>query len=316
MTTVPTTGDRMPIPLDGESLTFEQLRQIAGDRAAGSHASLELSDRGRERVAAARATVEKLLQGTETAYGINTGFGRFCRVRITPDEVRELQVNLIRSHGTGVGEPLEACSVRLAMAFRANTLARGNSGVREQTLQLLLDAFNHDIIPWIPRKGSVGACGDLAPLAHLAQVLIGEGRARRVDESEWRSGGEVLESCGLKPVELEAKEGLALINGVQISAAMLAEAVIAADRLVYAADVAGALSLEASLGSARPFDPRIHQVRPHPGQGAVAERFRELLAGSKVLDSHVGCGKVQDAYSFRCIPQVHGAVRGHVGVSA
>ena len=298
--------ERPVLRLTGSDIRFEDLRPIASGEVR-----LELADEARERVAAARSVVDALLAGDDVAYGVNTGFGRFCRIRISPEQVRELQVNLVRSHAAGVGEPLSDPVVRLALALRANTLARGNSGIRPETLELLMSLYNAEVIPWIPCQGSVGASGDLAPLAHLAQVLIGEGKAR-VDE-EWVPGKRALESAGLAPVQLEAKEGLALINGVQISCALLSSALLVAARVLEAADLAGAMSLEASLGSLAPFDARIHDVRPHPGQAQVAARFRDIIEGSEILASHKDCGRVQDAYSLRCIPQVHGAVKDAMG---
>ncbi len=228
-------------------------------------------------------------------------------MRIEPADVRKLQVNLVRSHAAGVGAELPAEVVRLAVAFRANALARGNSGVRVETIELLLALYNEDIVPWIPCQGSVGASGDLAPLAHLAQVLIGEGRA--TVDGVLLDGGAALARRGLAPRAREAKEGLSLINGVQPSCAVLADALLRAERALDAADVAAAAALEALLGSFAPFDPRIHEVRPHAGQREVAARFVRLVEGSAINESHRDCGRVQDAYSLRCIPQVHGAVR-------
>jgi len=295
---------RRRLRLDGASLGAADFEPIARGEVR-----LELAREARAEVERSRAVVDAALAGEESAYGVNTGFGRFARVRISPDQVRELQANLVRSHGAGVGAPLPDEVVRLTLAFRANALACGRSGIRASTIERLLELYNRDLLPWIPGQGSVGASGDLAPLAHLAQVLIGEGRARGAGEREWRAGGEALRAAGLEPIVLEAKEGLSLINGVQASSALLADAFSRARRLFAAADIIAAMTLEALLGSLVPFDPRIHAARPHPGQAVVAERFRALLDGSAILDSHRDCGRVQDAYSLRCIPQVHGAGR-------
>ena len=293
---------RKRLRIDGESLRVEDLSPIARGEVR-----LELTGEARKSVVQAQKMVERLLAGEETAYGINTGFGRFCNVRISPRQVRRLQANLVRSHGAGVGPCLSDEQVRLTLAFRANALASGNSGVRPATLDLLLQMYNSDVLPLIPSQGSVGASGDLAPLAHLAQVLIGEGRAR-VEGKELK-GRAALRKVGLEPIRLEAKEGLSLINGVQASSAFLAEALVRARHLFDTADVLGAITLEGLLCSATPFDARIQSVRPHPGQAIVAARMRELLEGSEILDSHIDCDRVQDAYSLRCIPQVHGAGR-------
>ncbi|MGE3163499.1 MAG: histidine ammonia-lyase [Planctomycetota bacterium] len=287
--------------MDGGRLTLADLAAIA-DREV----NLALTADARKAVRRARKVVDGFIDRDEVAYGITTGFGRFCRVRISPDQARELQRNLLRSHGAGVGEPFAPEVARLCVALRANTLAQGHSGIGLPTLELLLAIYNEDIVPWIPSQGSVGACGDLAPLAHLAQVLIGEGRA--FVDGAWISGGEALERRGLRPVELQAKEGLSLINGVQASAALLAVALIRARRLLAAANFAAAMSLDALLGSLMAFDARVQRVRPHAGQEVVAQRVRSLLAGSAIHRSHRDCGKVQDAYSLRCVPQVHGAV--------
>lgn len=295
-------GPRRRLRLDGRSWTADSVEAIArGD------VTLQLTADARRGVRRARKMIETALATDEISYGVNTGFGRFCNIRISPRQVRRLQSNLVRSHGAGVGDPLPDEIVRLTLVFRANALARGNSGIRPETLDLLLSIYNHDVLPRIPSQGSVGASGDLAPLAHLAQVLIGEGTAR-VGGKELR-GRAALRKVGLEPVRLEAKEGLSLINGVQVSSAWLADALARSRRLSAAADIVGAITLEALLGSLAPFDARIHEVRPHLGQATVAERYRALLAGSAILDSHRDCGRVQDAYSLRCIPQVHGAVR-------
>ena len=300
---VQTVGERKgKIRLDGHSLTLEDLRKIA----RGS-VTLTIASSAAREVRHSAKLVDRAAHGEDPRYGINTGFGRFCNIRISEKELRELQVNLIRSHAAGVGDPCAPEEVRLAIALRANALVSGNSGIRIEVIQLLLDLYNHDVLPRIPRQGSVGACGDLAPLSHLALVLIGEGEA--LVSGKWISGKRALASAGLKPVRLEAKEGLSLINGVQVSVAMLARACHLAEFLVDAADLTLSMSLEGFLGSLQPFDARIHEVRPHPGQATVAENVRRLLRGSKILKSHENCDRVQDPYSFRCAPQVHGSVR-------
>jgi histidine ammonia-lyase len=282
------------ILLDGSSLTIAELMAIAYDGA-----TVGLAQAARERVRAARALVDTRATSEEPAYGINTGFGSLSDVRIPRDQLGALQLNLIRSHAAGVGEPLSVAAVRATMALRANVLAKGFSGVREATLEALIAALNARVHPRIPSRGSVGASGDLAPLAHLALVLVGEGDV--LDRT--------LADAGLTPVVLEAKEGLALINGTQPSAAVLALAWHDAMRLADAADVAAAMSLDALRGSARPFDPRIHDARPYDGQRLVARRIAALLVDSAINASHADCGRVQDAYSLRCAAQVHGAAR-------
>lgn len=290
------------VKIDGLSLTLDDLAAIAR-----AQASYRFPAQARSRVVASAKLVAAAAKGDEPCYGINTGFGRFCNVRIAPSEVRRLQLNLIRSHAAGVGEPLGVEEVRLAIALRANALARGNSGVRPQVIELLISMLENDVLPRIPCLGSVGASGDLAPLAHLAQVLIGEGQA--LVDGKWVSGKTALKKKGLAPIRLETKEGLALINGVQISLAMLTRALLLSRRVVAAADVTAAVSVEGLLGSVQPFDARIHDVRPHPGQSVVAGHLRSLLSGSKIVASHADCDRVQDPYSLRCTPQVHGAVR-------
>ena len=296
-------GDtRKKLKLDGRSLSVDDLAAISRGEV-----SLSLAPGARKRVLASRRVVDEVLDSDRVSYGINTGFGRFCNVQIDKDKTRKLQLNLIRSHGAGVGDPLPPEVVRLALAFRANALAHGYSGVRPEVIDLLIDLYNQDVLPWIPSEGSVGASGDLAPLAHLAQVLIGEGRA--LVSGKWISASRALGKCSLEPLQLQAKEGLALINGVQISSALLARALIDARSLTAAADVIAALSIESLLGSLTPFDGRIHEVRNHRGQGEVARNIRKLMRGSKIVASHADCGRVQDPYSLRCVPQVHGAVR-------
>ncbi|MCA9322241.1 MAG: histidine ammonia-lyase, partial [Planctomycetes bacterium] len=267
-----------------------------------------------ERVARARSFVEDIVNRGQVVYGINTGFGKLANTKIDPDRLQELQRNLILSHASGVGDPLPPDVVRLALLLRANALARGHSGVRPVVIETLLQLLSHDVLPVIPAKGSVGASGDLAPLAHLALVLIGEGEA--TVDGKVVSGIDALAHCGLVPLVLEAKEGLALINGTQISCAIGAAAWIRSRRLVQLADLCCACTLEALRGSARPFDERVGALRPHPGHLETAARVRGYLAESEILVSHADCDRVQDQYSLRCVPQVHGAVRDalrHVG---
>jgi histidine ammonia-lyase len=283
------------VALDGGSLTLDAVVAVARDLAPVS-----LTSEAQARVRAARAVVERRADADAPAYGVNTGFGSLADVRIPRTALAELQVNLVRSHAAGVGEPLPVDAVRAAMLLRANVLAKGFSGVRLDTLERLLDLLNARIHPHIPSRGSVGASGDLAPLAHLALVLIGEGRTL---------DGRSLADAGLAPVQLEAKEGLALINGTQPSAAILALAASDAARLADAADIAAAMSIEALRGSAVPFDARIHDGRPFDGQRRSASRLAALMADSAINRSHANCGRVQDAYCMRCAPQVHGAAR-------
>src|SRR5690349_15867200 len=257
---------------------------------------------------AARELVERAAHGSsEHTYGVNTGFGRFVAVAIPEDQTEELQLRLLRSHACGVGDPYPDEIVRAAMLLRANALAKGNSGARVETVELLLALLERGVLPVVPSRGSVGASGDLAPLAHLALPLVGEGEAWV--EGERLSGADALARVGLEPVELAAKEGLSLINGTQFMAAMLALALVRARRLARAADVACALSVEALQGSRTSFLPQIHALRPLHGQTDAAANVLRLLDGSAIIEAHRWCDKVQDAYSLRCAPQVHGASR-------
>ncbi|MCC7126039.1 MAG: histidine ammonia-lyase [Acidobacteria bacterium] len=290
------------ILLDGTTLTLEQLVAIA-DRQV----DVGLADDARARVIASRRVVDAMASGDAAVYGINTGFGNFAETRIDKADLAALQVNLVRSHAAGVDDPLPPRAVRAMMVLRANVLAKGFSGIRVETLEALLALLNDGIHPRVPCRGSVGASGDLAPLAHLALVLIGEGQTWDGTRSE--DGARALASAGLTPVALGPKEGLALINGTQASTAVLALALDGAERLARAADVTAALSIDGLLGSRRPFDPRIHAPRPFAGQAAAADNLWRLIDGSPLNASHANCGRVQDAYSERCVPQVHGAAR-------
>ncbi len=290
------------IQLDGTSLTLEQFEQIARRGA-----TCALSDAAGQRIARARAVVERLPEDA-VVYGVNTGFGDLASVRIDADKLGRLQRQLLWSHAAGVGPPLADEAVRGMLLLRANTLARGNSGVRPAVVELLLELLNKGILPVVPSRGSVGASGDLAPLAHLALPLTGSGRVR------W-NGRELqadaaLERAGLEPLELRAKEGLALINGTQAMTSLTALATLELRRLAKVADLVGALTADAVRGSDDAFDRRLHEARPHPGQLASAANLWRLLQGSEIRESHrVGDPRVQDPYSVRCMPQVHGAVR-------
>jgi histidine ammonia-lyase len=288
--------------LDGNSLTLEDMESVArSERKVG------VAPDARARVVRARKVVDDAVAQQAVVYGVTTGFGNFADVVIPASRLRELQLNLVRSHAAGVGDPLTRPQTRALMLLRANVLAKGFSGVRPETLDLLVAMINAGVHPVVPSQGSVGASGDLAPLAHLALALVGEGRCTYEDRV--RPSAEALSAAGLRPVVLEAKEGLALINGTQLMTAVAGLALAEAWRLARTADVTGALTLDALKGTDVAFDPRIHAARPHLGQAASARNLRKLLAGSPIRESHRDCGKVQDAYTLRCMPQVHGAVR-------
>src|SRR3954447_19899593 len=265
-----------------------------------------LDDADRARIAAARQVVEDALRSGDTVYGVTTGFGDLVTVSIAPEDAAQLQLNLLRSHAVGTGAPLSDEVVRGMMFLLASSLRRGRSGVREAVVEQLLEMLTHRVTPVVPSRGSVGSSGDLAPLAHLSLVLIGEGKANY--RGDCLQGAEALRRADLEPIALEAKEGLALINGTHLMAAAGGLAVRSATRILDAAVIAVALSLEAFKGSTVPFDARVHALRPQPGQGRVAARLRELLDGSPVVASHADCGRVQDPYTMRCAPQVLGAV--------
>jgi histidine ammonia-lyase len=296
------------ISLNGSRLTLDELVAIAD-----GYEPVALAADAASRVDAARGVVDRQALGDAPVYGINTGFGALAEKRIAADALGALQVNLLRSHAAGVGEPLPARAVRASMALRANVLAKGFSGIRRATLERFIDLLNRRVHPRVPSRGSVGASGDLAPLAHLSLVLIGEGHAWVGDDPALHDGRAALAAAGLEPVVLGPKEGLALINGTQPSTAVTLLAVAASERLARAADIAAALSIDALRGSVHPFDPRIHDARPYAGQVASAANIRTLLAGSAINKSHEHCGRVQDAYSLRCAAQVHGAAREGVG---
>ncbi|MGE5435220.1 MAG: HAL/PAL/TAL family ammonia-lyase, partial [Candidatus Doudnabacteria bacterium] len=298
---------RTAVQLTGDNLTIDDVWAVAVDRAPAA-----LSGAAREKVVRARELVERAAHGTnEHTYGINTGFGRFVSRSIPEELAGELQLRLLRSHACGVGEPYPDEVVRAAMLLRANALAKGFSGARPQTVELLIECLNRGVLPHVPSRGSVGASGDLAPLAHLALPLVGEGEAS-VDDTRL-DGAAALAAVGLEPIELEAKEGLSLVNGTQFMAAFGSLALVRARRLAKTADIACALSLEALQGSRTSFLPQIHATRPLPGQIDSAANVLRLLDDSAIIESHRWCDKVQDAYSLRCAPQVHGASRDLLG---
>ena len=299
------------ISLDGTSLTIEDLERVVFDTAIG----VDVAPDARERVRASRAAVDRWIDEGRVIYGMNTGFGEFANVAISRDDVERLQENLIISHSAGMGTLLPREIVRAMMVLRINALAKGCSGVRESTLDALVAMVNADIVPAIPSQGSVGSSGDLAPLSHLALCLIGRGEC--VVDGVRRPSAEVLRQHGIEPVRLAAKEGLALINGTQMMCAFGALTIARARRLARMCDLAGALSLDALRGTDTAFDDRLHAVRPHPGQRQVAANLRRLVDGSAIRESHrTGDGKVQDAYSLRCMPQVHGASRDTIEYAA
>ena len=273
---------------------------------AGCDITLALDPSTAHGMAAAQAAVQRIVDNDEVVYGINTGFGKLASTRIGNDHLAELQRNLVLSHSVGTGEPLAPAVVRLVLATKAVSLARGHSGVRPALVEALLALFNAGVMPHIPAKGSVGASGDLAPLAHMACVLIGEGKATMPDGSIV-SGAEAMKRIGLDSFVLGPKEGLAMLNGTQVSTALALAGLFGAESVFASALMSGALSLEAIQGSIKPFDVRIHAARGQPGQIAVAAAVRALLDGSEIVPSHADCGRVQDPYSVRCIPQVMGA---------
>ncbi len=293
---------------DGDTLKLEEVEAVARGTAR-----VEIAPSARERVRAARALVEARLEDGQAHYGINTGFGTLAEVRIERADLARLQRNLVLSHAAGVGAPLPLPEARALVLLRANVLAKGYSGVRECTLDLLVEMLNRGCIPVVPERGSVGASGDLAPLAHLALVVIGEGEAWMGGERV--PGAAALARAGLTPIELAPKEGLALVNGTQAMSAVGALSLLRAERLSRVADVAGGMTVEALLGSHRPFSELIQRARGQPGQIAAAAHLRQLLADSPLNASHQGpeCHKVQDPYSLRCMPQVHGATRDGLG---
>jgi len=295
--------------LTGNDLTREQFHQVVLEKRR-----VGLAPRARTAMERSRAQVEQLIRQQKVVYGVTTGFGALSTERIEPEQAQQLQLNLVRSHACGVGEPLGEAETRGILLLRANALAKGLSGVRPQVVEFLCEFLNRGVHPVIPSRGSVGASGDLAPLAHVALALIGEG------EVEFRgrklSARRALQAMGRAPLALEAKEGLALLNGTQAMLSLGLLALRQAENLVDTADVAGALSLDALRGSLVPFDERFHRARPHPGALITARNIRRLNRGSAIHASHRDCGRVQDAYSLRCLPQVHGAVRDALAYAA
>ncbi|HEY6769392.1 MAG TPA: histidine ammonia-lyase [Candidatus Sulfotelmatobacter sp.] len=289
--------------ISGNDLTLEAVREVAVARRA-----VLLATDARAVVNRARAVVDNLVAGNHMAYAITTGVGKLSDVRIAGDQIRELQVNLVRSHAVGVGESLAVPEIRAMMLLRANSLSKGHSGVRALVIDTICEMLNRGVTPYVPSQGSVGASGDLAPLAHLALALIGEGEC--LDDDGVRiPSADALKQAQIKSLVLEAKEAVSLINGTQAMLAVGTLALLAAETLVDTADVIGGLSCDALQGTDTAFDDRIHQARPHSGQIKSAANLRRMLEGSEIRESHRACGRVQDAYSLRCIPQVHGAVR-------
>jgi histidine ammonia-lyase len=291
--------------INGNDLTLEAVREVAVERRP-----VLLDPSARAAVDKARAVVDALVISDKVSYAITTGVGKLSDVRIAGDQIRELQVNLLRSHAVGVGEPLAVAETRALILLRANSLSKGHSGIRAVVIDTLCEMLNRGATPMVPSQGSVGASGDLAPLAHLALVLIGEGEClEKEDNRKFISGAEALRRAEIKPLTLEAKEAISLINGTQGMLAIGILALLAAETLVDSADVIGAMVLDALQGTDVAFDERIHKARPHAGQLKSAANLRVLLQGSQLRESHRDCGRVQDAYSLRCMPQVHGAVR-------
>ena len=292
------------VEIDGDGLGIEEIERIASDPST----EVALADGVEARILRSRAVVEDAVREGRIVYGVTTGFGRLAETSIPLDRIEELQLNLIRSHACGVGPALPRAETRAITLLRANVLAKGFSGVRPVVVQRLLDLLNRGVHPVIPEQGSVGASGDLAPLSHLALVLVGEGAAEIGGEVV--DGAEALRRAGLEPLRLQAKEGLALNNGTQVMTGIGALCLAAAERVVETAEAAGAMTLEALKGTPDAFHPAIMRARPHPGQAASAERLRALLADSEIRESHRhGDPRVQDAYALRCMPQVHGAAR-------
>jgi histidine ammonia-lyase len=292
----------MSIILSGETLTIEEVVKVARGRE-----HVQISDSARSKMERSRAFVDKLVSENRVVYGVTTGFGQFKNVAISPEQTATLQANLIRSHATGVGAPLSEDVVRASIVIRINSLLRGHSGVRSTVIDRLVDLLNYDVYPFVPCQGSVGSSGDLAPLSHIMLVIMGEGEV--IEEGKRKPSGEVIAKKGLGTVVLMSKEGLALNNGTAVQTGLGALAVHDARELAKVFDVAYAMTLETIMGTTTACDARLHALRPHPGQLAVASNIRRLCDNSEIMDSHKNCGRVQDAYSLRCAPQVHGASR-------
>jgi histidine ammonia-lyase len=289
--------------LNGQALSLSDIARVAyGDTA------VQIAAPARKRMAASRKVIDDIVARDTVVYGVNTGFGKLADVTIAHGEIAALQLNLVRSHACGIGNPLSEPEVRAIMLLRANVLALGLSGIRPEVVEILCKMLNHRVHPIIPEKGSVGASGDLAPLAHLASVLIGEGEV--YSDGRRISGAEALKTAGIVAIELQAKEGLALLNGTQAMHAVGGLSVLRAQRLANIADLSGAMTLEGLRDTPAAFDPRLQEARPHAGQKAAAAHLRSLLKSSQIRESHrQNDPRVQDAYSIRCMPQVHGAVR-------
>jgi histidine ammonia-lyase len=299
------------IDIDGNGLSVEDLIQIGYYKA-----QVRITDEAWAAVKEGRKVIDDIVSSGKIVYGVNTGFGNFADVIIANDKLEQLQENLIRSHSAGIGQPLTPERARMLMALRINVLAKGHSGVSPTTLEQYVTVLNKNCVPWVPEKGTVGASGDLAPLAHLALGMLGEGKMWSDQHNKYMHAAEVLKEHGLSTLKLKAKEGLALINGTQLITALGAEAVFRASNAAKTADIVAALTLEALKGTVKAFLPEIHRVRPHPGQNLVAKRMRTLLHSDKYpslisLDHH-DCGKVQDSYTLRCTPQVHGVTHDTV----
>jgi histidine ammonia-lyase len=290
------------ISLSGNDLTIEQVCAVAR-----RNDKVDISSEAMEAMRRSRLVVEKLAAGDDPVYAVNTGVGLLADVRVPPADLAALQRNVVRSHSVGVGVPLRVEEVRAMMLIRANVLAKGFSGIRPVIAQRLCDLLNKGVTPVVPARGSVGASGDLAPLAHMALVLLGEGEAEF--EGSRISGAEALRRAGVEPVELQSKEGISLLNGTQAMLSIGCLELEQCEMLARAADVICAMSLDGLKGTPRAFDPRIHEIRPHPGQRESAANLERLLMGSEIRQSHITCRRVQDAYSLRCAPQVHGSVR-------
>ncbi len=292
----------MTYKVTGKDLTIEKIEAVltTGEPIA-------LSKEATAGVRRSRSVVKRISRSETPFYGINTGFGHLCRARIGPDDLEQLQENIILSHAVGVGEPVPAGIARKMILLKVNALARGLSGISLETLEMLMELYNRGVVPQVPIQGSVGASGDLAPLAHMVLPMLGRGTV--TFQGKKATAARVLRKLGLSPVRLKSKEGLALINGTQFMAAYAVEVVTRAVKLAGMADIIAAMSVEALQGSARPFDARLHRIRPHPGAAASAGNVRKLLRASEILKSHKDCPKVQDPYSLRCVPQVHGASR-------
>lgn len=295
-------GKMQEIIIDGNSLSLEAVGQVANENYP-----IRLADSSIAKVKKCREYVDQVIANGDVVYGLTTGFGKFSTVNIATENIAELQLNLIRSHSCSVGPPYDEVTTRAIMLLRIAVLAKGHSGIRLETLQTLIAMLNKGVHPVIPRRGSVGASGDLSPLSHLVLVLIGEGEA--IYRGQQYDGATAMQKAGIKPVELAAKEGLALNNGTQVMAAIGTLSLLRAEKLCRQADITAAMSIDALMGTDKAFDPLIHGLRPHPGQLLCAENLSKLMAGSPLRESHINCDNVQDAYSLRCAPQVHGAVR-------